>query len=72
MVPIKNNLIGLAIGFNLIGIIINFCLFYTSSSNKNQIYDDTNKVIVLILSGLSIYFTLSLIFTFNLENIQQK
>ena len=72
MVPIKNNLIGLAIGFNLIGIIINFCLFYTSSSNKNKIYDDTNKVIVLILSGLSIYFTLSLIFTFNLENIQQK
>ena len=76
MVPIKNSIICLIIAFNIIGIITNlilsngkFCISDKDSFYRNGI----EKMIVMILCGISIYFimTLILIFNFNLQDPQE-
>ena len=75
MVPIKNSIICLIIAVNIIGIITNLLLFSEKFciSDKDSFYHGIEKLIVMILCGISIYFimTLILIFNFNLQDPQE-
>ena len=75
MVPIKNIIIFLIFVLNTIGITLNF-VFFTRKSSGSTRYpyssQSDKKDIVLILNCLCIYFTLTLLFTFNIDNPQQN
>ena len=74
MVPIKNRIICLIITLNSIGIIINYFLLYgkSSSSYEYSNRENTLKYIVIISYFLSMYFTFTLIFTFNVDHFPQN
>jgi hypothetical protein len=75
MVPIKNSMICLIIILNAIGIAINYFLLYMiSDSSNNSSKNDINgtKYLLMILHILCIYFTFTIIFTFNCDDCRRN
>ena len=75
MVPIKNGKICLITTINAIGIILNFVLSnkkFCISDKNSYSYEYSKKMAVMILSGISIYFTFTLLLTININNPQQN
>ena len=75
MVPIKNSMICLIITLNAIGITINYFLLYMiSDSSNNSSKNDINgtKYLLMILHILCIYFTFTIIFTFNCDDCRRN
>ena len=75
MIPIKNSIIGLIIILNAIGIAINYFLLYmisdiSNNSSKNDI--NGTKYLLMILHIICIYFTFTIIFTFNCNDCQRN